>query len=141
MDIRLPRPDHWVDRSMVVLSAPEPTEGGVAPNMVVTRDRLGPDDVGEDKERIRSFADRQLGFMRDQLVDPVVHSRRLVRIADRRAAEVIVSWTSSGVRLTQLVTFIMRDQERVAIATATATEAEFATHEPTFRGMLERIEL
>ena len=141
MDIRLTPPDGWVDRSMIAVSAPEPTATGVAPNLVVTRDVFLDEDKGGDKERIRSFADRQLGFMREQLPEPVVHSQKLTQVAGKRAAEILVSWNSSGTRITQWVVFIARDEERVAVSTATANETDFAAHEPTFRETLAHIEL
>ena len=53
-DLSFDVPRDWVDRSVVAYAAPLPPGHAIAPNVVMTRDQLGPG------ETLRAYADRQL---------------------------------------------------------------------------------
>ena len=142
MDIRVERPAGWVDRSMLVVSAPQPAPpSGVSPNLVVTEEAFGPDLLaypGED--RLREFVRRQLVEMQAKLPKPELIDRRLGVQGGRRFSDVLIGWDAPQARLRQWVRFIDRSEGAV-IATATSAEREFLQFEAALAALLGSIAL
>jgi hypothetical protein len=139
--IRLQQPEGWDDKSMIAFNAPEMPESGVLPNIVVTQDGFGDVRSGNQAERIKAFAEKQIADMKAKLPDPVIHSQILTQVAGRAAAEVHVSWRHGNTKLSQLVTFIARNDKTVTICTGTAAESDFNEHRDEFRRMVQAMQI
>lgn len=130
-------PPNWVDRSMLVMSAPAADRSGVAPNMVVTKDTASPTLPPAGRDRLEALLDEQVARMRDGLVNLREEARRIDEQA--RSADVLVHWTSGQAAITQWVSFIDRGGGALTVVTATAGRDAWKDHEPTFRRMRESL--
>lgn len=139
--IQFTQPEGWEDRSMVALNGKTMSASGVLPNFVITQDRFGAITEPDPVERIKAFAQKQVADMQAKLPSPVIISRALTQVSGRPAAEVIVTWLHGSVRLCQIVTFTMRDTERVVISTATCAEEDFGAQEPLFRTLIASLKI
>ncbi len=139
--IRLKQPEGWDDKSMIAFNAREMPESGVLPNIVVTQDRFGTVQGANPAERIKAFAEKQIGDMKAKLPEPEIHSQMLTQIGGRAAAEVCVSWRHGNTKLSQIVTFIARNDDQVTICTGTAAESDFEGHRDAFRRMVQTMQI
>lgn len=130
-------PPDWVDRSMLVLSAPAADRTGVAANMVVTKDTASPGLPPAGPARLQALLDEQVARMRDSLANLREEGRRIDEEA--RSAEVLVHWISGQAAITQWVSFIDRGGDVLTVITATAGRDSWKDHEPTFRRMRESL--
>ena len=129
-------PPDWQDKSMLIVSAARPGASGVAPNMVVTRDRAPEDLPADPQARMNALIDAQVARMAEQLAGFAEVSRRVEARGGGALAEVKVDWHNAQAKLTQSVTFVEDGSDGLVIATATAGRGEFAESEPLFRAML-----
>lgn len=137
LGVTMTGPPDWVDRSMLVLSAPAPDRSGVAPNMVVTKDTASPGLPTAGRARLQAILDEQVARMRDGLANLREEARRIDEQA--RSADVLVHWNSGQTAITQWVSFIDRGGDALTVVTATAGRDTWKDHEPTFRRMRESL--
>lgn len=126
MDLTVARPPAWIDRSMIVVSAPKPPPSGMAPNVVVTQEAYDEEMMAlAPPARFAEFVRRQTAQMEAKLPGMRSLAHEEGRRGERATAQVLVAWDSPQARLSQWVRFIERPPERVVIATATCAEGEF----------------
>ena len=134
-------PPGWQDKSMLILSAPNPGESGVTPNMVVTQLPPPTDLPADPQARMNALLDRQVAEMAEQLAGFREVSRRVDAQDDRAMAELKVDWHNAQAKLTQNLTFVRDAEGGFIVATATAGRGEFAEADPLFRDMLKSFRL
>ena len=122
---------------MLILSAPAPGQSGVAPNMVVTHDKVPPDLPPQHPERMHALLEKQVSEMREKMNG----FKELWRNVDGTypVAEIMINWVTPQAPVGQWVTFAELTDGRLMVATATAGRDEFDEHHPTFRKMLESL--
>jgi hypothetical protein len=119
------RPTDWVDKSMIVYTAPaEP--GASAPNMVVSRDALLPG------ETFREYCNRQVDAFRQTLPRFAREDEGPGRVHDLDAFQILFTWTSGAGPLRQRVFFIAAGSGVVVTFAATAPADDFARHQGAF---------
>ena len=132
-DVRFEPPPEWLDRSMIVWSAP-PQGGGVPPNLVVAYDQLR---AGEDLE---AYVGRQLNELFRTAKDFRLASRQPVRLAGREAVEVTFSWAAGAGTMTQRQTFVALPDGRAISVASTAAATDFDRFAPLFQSVLSSFE-
>lgn len=137
--IKLVRPYGWADKSMIAYNAEKMPPGGVVPNFVVTQDVFGADLPPQD-DRIIKFAEKQITIIRSQLADVRIVEKRREAVAGKPAATLLIEWSATANLLSQLVTFIDRDAQRVVIATGTCARSDFDQYRSVFSDLLHAIE-
>lgn len=121
------RPAGWVDKTMIVHSAPLPPGQAIAANIVIARDALGA------SETFREYCNRQIEGFRAAL--PHFHRRQEGpgRVHDFDAFQIEFNWMSGAGLLRQRVFFIAAPEGVVVTFTATAADEDYDAHEPVFR--------
>lgn len=119
-------PDGWFDKTMIVYSAPLQPGQAVAANIVIARDAMGA------SETFREYCNRQI----DGFATALPHFHRLHegpgRVHDLDAFQIMFTWMSGAGLLRQRVFFISAGAGVVVTYTATASDAEYDSHEPVF---------
>jgi hypothetical protein len=128
------RPDGWVDKTMIVYSAPPAPGQVIAPNIVIARDALGAD------ETFRDYCNRQIEGFRATLPHFLREEEGAGRVREHDAFQIRFLWQSGAGMLRQRVFFIAADAGVVVTYTATAAADDYAAHEPVFeRGLAELV--
>jgi hypothetical protein len=128
-DFQVDLPADWVDRTVVVWSAPA-SAAEVPPNVVVAYDRPGP---GED---LRAYATRQVTDLARSAQQFRLDLRRDVAFAGRPAIEVVFEWVAPPGVMRQRQLFSLLPDGRVTSVASTARAADFAAAEETFGRIL-----
>lgn len=128
-DFQLDVPDDWVDRTVVVWSAPA-TAAEVPPNVVVAYDRPR---SGED---LRAYATRQVADLARTAQQFRLDLRRDVTFAGRPAVEVVFEWMAPPGVMRQRQLFSLLSDGRVTSVASTARASDFAVAEATFGRIL-----
>lgn len=124
------RPDGWVDKTMIVYSAPPEPGRALQANMVVSRDALL---AGE---TFREYCNRQIAGFRSTLPAFEREGEGPGRVHDHDAFQILFTWTSGAGKLRQRVFFIAAGGGVAVTFAATAAADEFAEHERAFeRGL------
>lgn len=131
----MPPPPGWVDRTMIVHSAPHDPARAMAPNIVVGRDAL----IGG--ESFTEFCDRQSKVFRDSLPGFAEEEHESGQLNERTATRLIFTWTSGAGPLRQEAVFIDAGQGVVVNFTASAAEADFAAHRKLFYDQLALLKI
>ena len=130
--VSLPLPEGWEDRTVLTISGP--AIGGVAPNVVVTREVLC-DHMG-----LGGFAMGWVNRLADELP---VHEDRPVEhghVAGRRAQIRVVSWSAAGTHVRQLCALFCTEVAGYAVVCTAPVDA-FDALEPSFRELLAGLRL
>ncbi|HEY5240067.1 MAG TPA: DcrB-related protein [Polyangiaceae bacterium] len=122
-------PDGWEDRSVVAYAAPSSRANPNAPNIVVTRDKLG---EGEDAVK---YANRQIGGLAKQLTGFRLQEQRDVVLGGVPAKELVFQWLGSRGRIVQRLAMIPQGSRMINVTT-TAPAADAAKVEPVFERIL-----
>lgn len=120
------RPEGWVDKSMIIYSAPAQPGQPVAPNMLIARDALG------EQESFREYCTRQIDGFRATLPQFHRESEGPGRVEERDAFQILFTWLSGAGTLRQRVFFISAGSGVVVTFTATAALDDYAAYEATF---------
>lgn len=139
LNMTMASPPGWVDKSMLILSAPGPAASGVTANMVVTRDVMPaglPDGL---PQRMNALLDKQAVEMRERMARFQERWRNVD--AHHPVAEILIDWAAPQGAVAQWVTFADLGEGALMVATATCGAAEFDDHAPTFRQMLQSLSL
>ncbi len=130
--VALPLPDGWEDRTVATLAGP--AENGIAPNVVVTRERLC-DHLG-----LGAFADGWVARLRDEVPVTVLRPAEHLEVDGRRAQLRAVSWQAAGLSIAQLAALVVAGDHGYAIV-GTAAAASLPAFEPVFREVLAGVRL
>lgn len=134
--VALDPPSGWVDKTMIIHSAPTEPGRAMAPNTVVGRDALG------EGETFASFCDRQKTVFADGL--PQYHlkgERQGLLHGLLPATQLLFAWTSGAGELTQQASFIDVGNGVVVTFTASAAAADFAAHQDLFNEQLAKLRI
>ncbi|HZF53167.1 MAG TPA: DcrB-related protein, partial [Polyangiaceae bacterium] len=85
-DLAFDVPRHWEDKTLVAFSAPARPGQATAPNLVMTRDMLGPSDT------LDGYADRQLSELSKRLQEFELVGRRERTLGGQPAEELHFEW-------------------------------------------------
>ena len=133
VSVRAEPPPGWIDKSMIIYSAP-PVEGRpVAPTIVVARDALGA------RETFREYCNRQIDGFRVSLPQFFRESEGPGRAHDLDAFQIQFLWTSGAGPLRQRVFFISAGSGVIVTYTSTAAADDYAAHEAVFEQGLSRV--
>ncbi len=132
--VTLQCPAGWFDKTMLVYSAPAEA-GRPAANIVVSRDAMGA------SETFREYCTRQVDAFRANLPQFHREDEGPGRVHGFDAFQILFSWRSAAGTLRQRVFFISAGSGVVVTYTSTATEAEFAEHEPAFQQGLANLHI
>jgi hypothetical protein len=132
-------PPGWVDKSMLILSAPGPARSGITANMVVTRDVVPPGLPDARPLRMHALLDKQTAEMRERMAR---FQERWRNVDDHHpVAEILIDWQAPQGAVAQWVTFADLGDGALMVATATCGRDEFDDHAPIFRQMLQSLSL
>lgn len=123
-------PEDWIDKSMIVYSAPDQPGRAMAPNIVVGRDALGAD------ETFREYCNRQVEAFRNSLPQFHREEESPGRVNEFDAFQIRFTWASGAGTLRQRVFFISAGSGCAVSFAATAGIDDFAEHEPAFDAAL-----
>ena len=132
-------PNGWIDKSMLIMSAPGPGAHGVTANLVVTQDSMPAGLPAAGQQRYDALIDLHYNQMRDQLT----RCKALERIAspDQNPpfGEISVEWVAPQGPLGQWVRWIEAGDNRMLVATGTAGRDDLEAHVPIFRKMIKTL--
>lgn len=132
--VRFDVPRDWEDRSIVAYRAPR-TGDGLAPNLVVTRDRMLPDDdlASYAERHLRNLAGELDGFRLENTADVTVDGHE----------GVLVGFTSRAGdhRLAQRMTLVALPDGQVVTVTMTAAQGELGQLAPLFERIQSSLRL
>ncbi len=134
-DIGFQVPDHWQDRSITAFAAPLEPGQSVAPNVVVTRDKVG---TGQ---TFRSYADSQIVELTKRLDAFNLISRQEVAIQNLPAVSLFFSWRGQPGTFTQWQVFFPGTNDIVFSAVATALEKDFPRYQQIFGEVFRTIQI
>lgn len=132
-DFTVTVPSDWVDRSMITWVAPHSASRKVAPNILISRDTLKPD------ENLDSFVNRQLSELMTKVKDFDLIARQATEFGGQPAVQLDFRMNPQGVVLQQRQLFFLSPTKPRLVQTivATAARSDFASQEKTFEGILK----
>jgi hypothetical protein len=107
---------------------------GFAPNMVVTRDRLRPE------ESLKTYVDRQLVELAKKLKRFVIRERHEVSVGGVASHEIVCTWQGMQGAVEQRLTIVPRASS-VLTFTASAAKSQSEAAFATFRAVLDSVSL
>jgi hypothetical protein len=125
-DFHFELPEDWIDRTMVIWSAPPIAGQQVTPNIVIAYDTLG---VGED---LAEFVNRQLKQLMTKGKSFHLDVRRDTLLDARAAVELVFRWDSGTGMLKQRQIYSSLPDRRVVTFVHTAGGADFDRADPQF---------
>lgn len=125
-------PQGWIDRTVVVWSAP-PSSSPVPPNFAVAYDRPKPD------EALPEYAERQIADLARAAQGFELELRREIVFAGRPAVEVIFRWGAAPGVMQQRQVYCALPDGRVVSVASTARAADFAQADREFRRILRSL--
>ncbi|NUQ77981.1 MAG: DUF1795 domain-containing protein [Polyangiaceae bacterium] len=132
-DISFDVPRHWEDRTMVAFSAPPRPGQATAPNLVMTRDSLGPG------ESLDGYADRQISELSKRLQEFELLGRRERTLGGQPAEELHFEWLGQSGVLEQRLVIAMGRRRQLYCLTATAAKADAEQLEPLYERILSTV--
>ena len=127
-------PAGWLDKSMTVYSAPPVANRAMSPNIVVSRDHLGPN------ETFREYCNRQYAAFRTSLPGFEREAESFGRVGERDAFQVQMIWESAAGTLRQRVFFVDASPVIVNYAASAAAD-DWAAHEAMFMAGLAGLQI
>lgn len=128
-------PEGWIDKTMIVYSAPDAPGRAMAPNIVVGRDALA---TGE---TFREYCNRQVDAFRTSLPHFHREDEGPGRVQDLDAFHIRFTWASGAGTLRQRVFFISAGSGVSVSFAATAAAEDFASHEAAFEAALASLQI
>lgn len=123
-------PDGWVNRTIVVWSAPAGA-AAVPPNVVVAFDTPKPG------EALGAYVTRQLAELQRTAKGFELDTKRDTTLGGRPAVELVFRWAGGPSGMQQRQVFAMVPDGRVASVANTASAADFAAADATFAEILQ----
>ena len=132
-DVVFDVPRHWEDKTLVAYAAPARPGQATAPNLVMTRDMLGPSDT------LDGYADRQLSELSKRLQDFELVARSERTLGGQPAQEIHFEWLGQAGPLEQRMVIAMGRRRQIYCFTATAAKADAEQIEPLFERILSTV--
>lgn len=127
-------PSDWNDKSLVTFSAPA-ASSAIAPNIVMTKDRLAPP-----VRDLESYADRQLVLLARQLEGLDIEERTRSKISGCDAIALRFSWKGPAGVIAQQLILVQHGQTIVSFATS-SMKSEAETQGPLLSQIVATIRL
>jgi hypothetical protein len=118
---------------MVAFAAPARPGQATAPNLVVTRDMLGPSDT------LDGYADRQLSELSKRLQEFELVARTERTLGGQPAQELHFEWLGQAGPLEQRLVIVLGRRRQLYCFTATAAKADAEQLEPLFERILSTV--
>ncbi|MFD1881391.1 DcrB-related protein [Paracoccus pacificus] len=135
-DLRLDLPEGWIDRSMLVWSAPPGEGGGTPPNVVISYDQMK---VGE---QLAGYVTRQTDSLRAALDQWTLIEQGATRVGGKPAIAVRFTWRMAHGLMMQRQIFVELGKLRIASIGCTAGSENFdACDRRWFAPILDSIRL
>ncbi|MGI4876215.1 MAG: DcrB-related protein [Janthinobacterium lividum] len=131
----MPPPQGWVDKTMIVHSAPHDPAQALAPNIVVGRDAL------IEGEKFADFCSRQAAVFRENLPGYAEEERESGQLDGRTAMRLNFTWTSGAGPLRQEAVFIDAGEGVVVNFTSSAAADDFETYRKLFYDQLALLKI
>jgi hypothetical protein len=128
-DLQFEVPDGWEDRCVVAYSAPSSKTNPTAPNVVITRDKLG------DGQDTAKYANTQLTTLAKQLNGFRLQEQREVVVGGLRGKELAFTWLSARGRISQRLAMVTQGSS-VFNVTTTVPIADAPKVAPVFEQIL-----
>jgi hypothetical protein len=132
-DVTFDVPRHWDDRTLVAFAAPAKPGQATAPNVVMTRDTLGPE------ETIQSYADKQLAELSKRLEGFELDERKELTFGGQPGVEFRFTWQGSAGKLEQRLAMAIGRRRTVFCFNATMAKADADQMNPLFDRILSTI--
>lgn len=132
-DVTFDVPRHWEDRTLVAFAAPAKPGQATAPNMVMTRDSLGPE------ETIQSYADKQLAELSKRLEGFELDERKEQTYGGQPGVELRFTWQGSSGKLEQRLAMVVGKRRTVCCFNATMSKADAEQMNPLFDRIMSTI--
>jgi hypothetical protein len=132
-DVTFDVPRHWEDRTLVAFAAPAKPGQTTAPNMVMTRDTLGPE------ETIESYADKQLTELSKRLEGFELDDRKQQTYGGQEGVELRFTWQGSAGKLEQRLVMVVGRRRSVCCFNATMAKADAEQMNPLFDRVMSTI--
>ncbi len=137
-EVTLPRPAaDWSDRSLIAFAGPQ-IEGQLPPSVTLSRDeRNAADDPAG--ETFDDYVQRQGKVLGERLPGFQVRRPTPLGAGTARARDVLFSWRSGAVSITQWVVGMAMPDESVLTYTATSETSQFPQHRALFESTLPQV--
>jgi hypothetical protein len=132
-DVTFDVPRHWDDRTLVAFAAPAKPGQATAPNVVMTRDTLGPE------ETIQSYADKQLAELSKRLEGFELEERKEQTFGGQPGVELHFTWQGSAGKLEQRLAMAVGKRRTVFCFNATMAKADAEQMNPLFDRIMSTI--
>ena len=132
-DVAFDVPRHWEDKTLVAFSAPARPGQATAPNLVMTRDTLGPGDT------LVGYADQQLSELSKRLQEFELVERSERTLGGQPALEVHFEWLGQSGPLEQRLVIALGRRRQLYCFTVTAAKADAEQLQPLFERILSTI--
>lgn len=126
-------PDDWQDRSIISFSATvSPNE--FASNVVITKEII------DAETSIEDYTHQQFNITQAEVQGLKIVNQQNTTVGGRPAVQIVQEISAHGLKLQQLQTFILGNEE-IFIITCTATAASFDQHLPRFQKIAQTFQL
>jgi len=130
------KPDGWNDRSLILYSNPNKTDGmDLEANVAISRDQMKPE------ETFKDFIKRQVKVMEEEIPQFDSASQRKGEMHSKPAFDLFCSWMTPGGRVEQRVIFISIGKGEIVTVAMTAQDGDFENHKATFNQILASLTL
>ena len=135
--VTLPRPAaDWTDRSLLAFAGP--AGDGLPPSITMSRDeRLGPGDPPG--ESFEAYVARQTQVLESNLPGYRARKPTPLGAGTSEARDVLFSWRSGAVDLTQWVVWLAMKDGSMLTYTATSQSTQYEQHRAVFEATLGRV--
>ena len=132
-DVIFDVPRHWEDKTLIAYASPTKPGQATAPNLVMTRDALGPSDT------LQSYADRQLAELAKRLDAFELLGREDTSLGGHAAVVIHFSSKASGGPLEQRLAIAEGRRRSVYCFTLTTSKADAEQMNPLFERILSPV--
>jgi len=132
-DVTFDVPRHWEDRTMVAFAAPPRPGQTTAPNVVMTRDQLAPEDT------LESYADKQLAELSKRLERFVLIEKKERTLGGQPGVELHFTWVGQNGELTQRLAMALGRRRTLFCWSATSAKVDADQMNPLFERILATV--
>ncbi|MDI3284287.1 DUF1795 domain-containing protein [Polyangium sp. 15x6] len=132
-DVSFDVPRHWEDRTMVAFAATPRPGQSTAPNVVMTRDVLSPE------ETLVSYADKQLAELGKRLEGFELKDRKERTLGGQPGIELHFTWRAQSGELEQRLAMALGRRRTVFCFNATAAKVDADQMNPLFDRILSTV--
>jgi len=132
-DVTFDVPRHWEDRTMVAFAAPPRPGQTTAPNVVMTRDQLAPEDT------LASYADKQLAELSKRLERFVLIDKKERVLGGQPGVELHFTWVGQNGELTQRLAMALGRRRTLFCWSGTSAKVDADQMNPLFERILATV--